>query len=231
MQWEEYFDDYLNDTLHQPTLSEFENALAHNIELKNKLNTHKLAREAIARSARNELKATMKSWQVQNKIKTYKMRALASVAATIVIFMMVYFGLKEPSASKVFEAYYSTYPNVVTHRGNAGLTHKALELYSMQQYKEFVEYLENQSQTSDTLHFYKALAHMELKNFYKAIDEFSKVEFIESSPLVVVKDYYWALSYLAINNTIEAKKLLNKIEVNTASSYAKKAKAILKQID
>ena len=179
--------------------------------------------------------------QSQKKIRriSVKRKHLVIAAGILIIWGISVVFFNNPSKSqndRIFASYYQPYKNDYNSGYRAAETtnnfNDAVQLYDNGKYQDAVNQLQGviKNNTIDLdVHFFIGLSFIELKDYKKAIENFSYVITKSNYALSEHTKWYLALCYLKTDQTRKGVSLLKEI-ANTDNYYKQLAKEVLKKI-
>ena len=189
---------------------------------------------------RNKLEAIEMKRRAANPVHRTTVR-VARVAATIagaaIISSAIYFPNREVSTSKLFSQHFRSY-EAITYSRSANVTTNALFASAMEairskNYDMAVSYLNqivNADQANIESVFMLGVASMEVKDYNKAEEMFSKV--IKQNDNLFIEDANWYLG-LCFMVTEKKDKALRQFEyiADSKSKYSREARKLMRKLD
>ncbi len=161
-------------------------------------------------------------------VRRIRIISIVSVAAMFGLIVLSNLDFLNRNWSQdTFDLYYESFNVNRITRSTQNQFSKAEELFSLGNYEEALEELNNQEQKTASDHLLEGFCYAEMGDYTKSIEIFSRNQADKYLPETQL--WYVALLNLKQNNLKEAAKYLNKIP--SESSYKKKErKKLLKQI-
>ncbi|PSR01780.1 MAG: hypothetical protein BRD50_08255 [Bacteroidetes bacterium SW_11_45_7] len=164
---------------------------------------------------------------------------VAAAAAILIVFIIpVYFlFLQNPGPEELVDRYYKTYPNTLTEIKRSeseadGQLQSIMALYESGDYTKAIaqsnKLLQDEPENNG-LRFYRGIMYIEEDAYKKAIKDLERVKAQEES-YHTQAEWYLALSHLALQQTEQAKPLLEKL-AQTPSDYQQKADQLLARLE
>ncbi len=230
---------YLDGTLSQEEQQKFEKSMNEDKELAKEVALSREINEAIRDEGTIQFRKLVR-YIIKTKSNRFGtiIRALKIPAAAVILLLIsvsIWRIVSTTSPSELYTSFYQPYPTDTSVRSAvrpADNMNMAYKLYGEGNYKASFNILQNhiKEENNDlTAHFYVALNAVELGLYNVAIDEFRIVENDPSSPLLLHARWYLAMTYLRLDQPVEAKKYLEMLTL-TENMYSAKAKVALKKL-
>jgi len=199
-----------------------------------------LENEMIAVQSKQELKKKLQAISADLKTQkktTPKRFAPLSVAASVILLLgAIFFFNQGASNQELFDDYYTSYPNIYAQKGASSdhktLFEKTMILYDAKQYplaRQNFESINSERKLTDGEQFYYGITLMELDKVKLAIQQFKNIP--NSSPLYKDAQWYLALSYLKVNDTYNAKNILNKVTKSVGTKKREEINNLLQHLN
>ena len=223
------FDLYISGDLSGDDLIRFEDQLEDNVEFKKEFDDYQLSVHAIKLSAiKSEVSNIVDAHEAKSKI--FQRRIVwVPMAASLILFITFYFWPKSNFVDKrnLARAYFKPYPDVVTVRSRDNVLTKAMQAYSIGDYKKAVLQFKEMSSTSDTTLFYYGLSYLSLNEPDSAKIHFVKMN--SSSAFYQQVNWYMAITSLLKRDQPSAITYLKKIGTNEFNY--KEARQVLQALE
>lgn len=171
-----------------------------------------------------------------SKPKRKRSLLIAAAVALMLASTLALLFIQDPGTEQLYAQYYtsSDLPGVVQRDGSNSLLELGALAFQNEEYLEAVAYLEDYKSTTENpivaSYLYKGAAHMELNEFYKAIEEFELA--IDSDSMDATKGFWFkAMAYLKAGDELKAKYILKDISEHVWYFNHDKAKELLKSLD
>ncbi len=154
----------------------------------------------------------------------------------IVLFSWLYFvNNNKVESIELFATYYEPYPMVLSFRGKNDLINGTVNSYNEKNFESVITSM-NQLILEDSLGFvpymYLGIAHLELGNLDKAIENFTVVSDSNNATFRQQANWYIALTYLKANESEKARNILIELSSDMDSIINQESvKEILKSLD
>ncbi len=239
-------EDYVMGKLSSQELSNFEQQLQNDPDLKQSLEDYKLLVAGIKYSGRHQLLNKLKAIEEEfseksNKTKTVRLIPrrfyyIAASLAIILVSLILIFRLPEPSSRQLAQAYFNPYPTTIgsstrSINQNHSDLDEAMNNFEAGNFDKSIEILKTLpiDKNEYIIQFYLANAYQAKSSF----DEAEKI-YIElqqrGGELQDQVNWYLSLCYLEQNKTSLAKQTLQQL-AEGKSSYKSKASELLSKID
>ncbi len=237
-------DRYINGKLEDTELWEFKKnvkqdpTLASEIELRREL--YALVRD----TKKMSLLKTITEISAKQQTRKFKInihsRQLQSIAASIIVFMIIgagllsnYIGDSKVSNYEVYTEYFVDEGSLLTTRSGTESNNSSVEsgvlLYSSNKYAEAIS-LFDENPNNLIARLYSGFSYMKLEQFDMAEKQFEFI--IEDSDNIFIDQAEWnlGLSYLANNKTEQAIKIFTMISASNGA-YSLQATSIIKELE
>jgi len=222
------FEKYRAGDLNENERSDFEENLKLDTELKSQWDHFNDVLDALELNENERISEVVQNTLKPN-VKVIKIAPIWYVAASIALIAVVTILLWPKQQNVLFEEYFNPYEETHTHLGYKEDIDKCIENYNSKEYGKAIDCLKISDQNSNT-HFYIGMAHMNTRQYEKAIKELKTVQSLNNKKLDE-SAWYLALCYINSNKNELAKNELNKLINNRLSNYKKiSAKEILEKI-
>jgi hypothetical protein len=224
---EDLINKYLEKSLTEKELLDFNQKLLIDPELKAEVEFQKSVKSAIHSKERTEIKSLISSFEKKEQKSLWWRYAVAAIVIIVGSWVVFKQFISKPSSSELYLSYYQTYPNLVAPnvRGEANdnLKTKAFAAYDNGEFELATQLFgELKGQINeDYVIFYEGISNLEINKPEKTIVLFENKKFENSN--FQLEDYrlwYLALAYLKADKKEYAKKILK--EVSTTNELLKK---------
>lgn len=238
---------YLDGGLSEPEISDLEKKLQSDPDLKSRLESLQVAREAVIRAGIKEKVSSIHKEMMQEissgktgssagKIRHLYKYAVAAAAAVLLIFAATrIFDFSSPTAEKIYEQNYLTYVPVNSRSSADSMTSAIEKAYRDAEYHLVISMADTML-LKDTDRFFAGLAALEtgrvtvaisyLEQFLKSSDSLKS-----GSAMSDAADQYLALAYLKHKDFEKALDLMNRIRQQPGHTYQKKfSEKLIRQV-
>lgn len=132
---------------------------------------------------------------------------LSGIAASLVLLGTIIFWPSEPSNTDLFDTYYSSYPNVLSVRGEDSTD--GFQSYTAGDFEQAISQFKNAGLSNDTINFYLGLSYIETSQHEHARKTLQHID--TTSMFHQQKTWYLGLLLIHEGDHEEAKQTLNQI--------------------
>lgn len=243
----EWIDAYLLDELSESQKRAFEEELAENNELKEKVDAYRAVKDGVEASGREELKERLKALEerVTRESKSSKKTMAwysSRIAAVLILFILpLYFilsNLNEVDSEEVFASHFKPYPVLAngTVRGDAadGPLSEGLRAYQNGDYTLAITKLENIKKRDEGFsngRFYLALSHLANEDAVQAIPVLGALAEDDEFKLNEQAKWYLGLAFLRNDQPDKARDTFQELyETTQDSTFKVKAQNVLDEL-
>lgn len=234
---------YLEGKLDQAEKLEFDEMLVSDKNFTEEIKLHKEINEAISNDElhlfREKVSTVVRDNNKKTLILTAFSRKLIKYPVAASILLLIAFSLWQilslNSPQELFSKYYLPYQPDISTRSENTLNDKiqlSCLLYQEGDYAKSFDLLQSfilKNPNNQTASFYLSLNAVELAKYDLAIAGFKNIENDVTTPFALHARWYLALTYLKMNNKIEAGKYLTLL-MKDENYYSEKAGKILKSL-
>lgn len=249
-------EDYLDGKLSNKELKEFEKTLQDDAQLAKKVKVTKEVNQTIAQETQlkafkaqlNQLNenyfsaenAIQEPTTIVKPLRSNNLRRSLIAASVLVLAVSAFFAWSvlnsSMSSAELFATHYEPYG--IGQRGNnangSELEQQATLAYNNNDFEKAIPLFEEITQSDDNNEkniLRLGSAYLSTNQPQKAIDTFQKIISNPQSALMQTAQWYQALAYIQLEQTEEAKNILNKLANAGNRTYPSKAKKLLKYLD
>lgn len=245
--YEFYLEKYLDDDLTPSERKWLEKELDGNDQLKSELEfrreVNRMLKDQEMFHLTSSLENAYEDYQKDESHKPFlssrvkqKLIAIASVAAFVVISVLLYLNNYKPlDKQELYTMYFEPYEATLFRSSSENvdqILREAMQQYENQNYSQaiiwFERVLENDSLNVPT-HFYSGISHMEIEEYREANESFNVVIDQKNNLFVEQAEWYLGFCYLMTDQTKKAKLQFKSI-ANSDGYYQKKASKVLRRI-
>jgi hypothetical protein len=222
------FDRYLLGDLSGDDLIHFEDQLRNDGEFNRQFKDYQFSVHAVKLSAiKNEIGNIVNTHEA--KFKIFQKRIWIPMAASILLFLTFYFWPESNfiDETDLAKSYFKPYPDVVTLRSASNELTKAMQAYSIGDYKKAIREFKDMASTSDTTLFYYGLSYLSINE-----PDSAKVRFVKMNPSSAFHqqvNWYMSIASLLKRDRQSALTYLKKIELKEFNY--KEARQVLQSLE
>lgn len=242
--WDDIIDAYLNGHLDAKGIREFEAAFQEDEVLKSELEFRREVRSAMLQEEGQVLRKRIQnlsqdSSKAQVKVSRFNWKPWVIAASVFIILGSVYFSLphSKPSASEMFENYYSPEPNFdISRSGKVSPKQNEIAvLESLYFEKAFPQLVKRIQQMPDSLKdlevlYLEAISYIETDENDLALSSLSEILASENQTAANKAGFLKGLILIKISNLEEAKKALENVRAKDPSYKKEEIRELLKWI-
>lgn len=234
--------NYLEGTLPDNEMREFEERLKIEPTLKEALQNVIILKEGIRQAAREQMRTKLQNIEKKlsanensnSTFQIYWLKVAASIALVVVAAWLLW-PSETVSTEELFAENFEPYPNIIipTVRGSqttdSSMLAQAYRAYDLQDYNRTIKIFENISPKDEDILLYLGNSYLAKGSPEKAIPVFEKMT-KDFDTFDEQAEWYLSLSYLANKNEIKAKSLLKTI-IDKGGSYKTKAEKVMQKLN